>query len=220
MMKITYLCVGVNANGGTERVHIQKANYLALHGYDVTILVLGEKPDEKPFFTIEERVKVVYFSLNYSSNHVTRNPLRFIYEKLKQVQSYKRAVSNYLKENSCDIFISLVNYGFIPRLKDGSKKLHEVHMSQESINVASQEFGFSRLMDLAFKYRNWLANRSIKHYDKFIVLTELDKKLRGNPHNCVAIPNSVTITPPKEAATLENKQVVSLVWLIRKVMII
>ena len=38
-MKIVYVVEAVNLSGGYDRIIIEKANYLAEHGHDVTITV-------------------------------------------------------------------------------------------------------------------------------------------------------------------------------------
>ena len=57
-MKILYAVESVNLSGGYDRVIIEKANYLAEHGFDVIITVASHALAE-PCYEISEKVTVV-----------------------------------------------------------------------------------------------------------------------------------------------------------------
>jgi hypothetical protein len=55
-MKIIYCINGTYNSGGMERVLANKANYLAEHGYDVSIITTDQK-NREPFFKLSPQIK-------------------------------------------------------------------------------------------------------------------------------------------------------------------
>ncbi|WP_298064277.1 glycosyltransferase family 4 protein [uncultured Rikenella sp.] len=203
-MRIIYHTFDLNGSGGMERVLVQKANWLAEHGYQVEILTTEEDHCE-PFFPLHSQVCATALNINYNRLYKSDNVWRNIIESIRKRQLHKRKLKAYLREHPCDIFITLQHRNFIPKLKDGSRKIFEVHFS----TAAKREFlqRLSRLYRLAYRLGTWWQERTIKYYDRFVVLTEADRRERAL-NNCVAIPNSITIPIPDQTAALTNKRVI------------
>ena len=53
-MKIVYCIAGTYNSGGMERVLANKANYLAVHGYEVVIITTDQR-GKQPFFDLDRR---------------------------------------------------------------------------------------------------------------------------------------------------------------------
>lgn len=53
-MRIVYCISGTCNSGGMERVLSNKANYLAAHGYEVTIVTTDQR-GRRPFFALDGR---------------------------------------------------------------------------------------------------------------------------------------------------------------------
>ena len=61
-MKIVYVVESVNLSGGYDRIIIEKANYFAEHGHDVTITVSSHSLGE-PYYPVSEKLKLVDFQI-------------------------------------------------------------------------------------------------------------------------------------------------------------
>ena len=63
-MKIVYVVESVNLSGGYDRIIIEKANYFAEHGHDVTITVSSHSLGE-PYYPVSEKLKLVDFQIDF-----------------------------------------------------------------------------------------------------------------------------------------------------------
>ncbi|WP_300850773.1 glycosyltransferase family 4 protein [uncultured Rikenella sp.] len=203
-MRIAFHTFCLNHSGGMERVLTQKANWFAKHGFDVTILTT-EEAECIPFFPLHSDIQTSSLDINYDQLYNSDNVWHNIINSIHKRRSHKQKLKAYLQEHPCDIFITLQHRNFIPNLKDGSRKIFEVHFSA----AAKQEFLKRKklLYRLAYRLGSWWQERKIKYYDRFIVLTEADRRVRALP-NCIAIPNSITIPAPAVPAALETKRVI------------
>ena len=204
-MRITYHTFELGGSGGMERVLVQKANWLAERGYYITILTTEDISGTPSFFPLHPAVRVIPMEIHYNALYDSHSVWRNLVESIRKRRLHKRKVQQFLKENPCDVFVTLQHRNFIPSLRDGSRKVYEAHFSV----AAKAEFlkRQSWLYRQAYRMGTWWQERTIKAYDRFVVLTYADRLQRGLA-NCVAIPNSITITPPPVAASLENKRVI------------
>ena len=67
-MRIVYCISGTCNSGGMERVLSNKANYLAAHGYEVTIVTTDQR-GRRPFFALDGRIECVDLDVNYETNN-------------------------------------------------------------------------------------------------------------------------------------------------------
>ena len=204
-MRITYHTFELGGSGGMERVLVQKANWLAEHGHQITILTTDDTKGVASFFALHPAVRVVPLEIHYDVLYKSNNVWHNVIESIRKRRLHKRKVQTFLSENPCDIFVTLQHRNFIPFLHDGSRKVYEVHFS-----VAAKTEFLKRqtwLYRQAYRLGTWWQERTIKAYDRFVVLTQADRQQRGLA-NCVTIPNSITITPPPVAAPLKNKRVI------------
>ena len=131
-MKIAYYLPSLQAPGGIERIVTFKANYFAEHfeGYDITIIT-SEQMGKAPHFPLSPKVKHidlgVSFDLPYSQSIVSK-VLKYPFRYYR----FKQRLSNLLNELKPDITISTMRreLNFITKLKDGSLKIGEFHVSR------------------------------------------------------------------------------------------
>ena len=64
MTKIIYAVECVNLTGGYDRIIIEKANYLAEHGYEV-IIVVSYHGNVKPYYPLSKNVKLIDLDINF-----------------------------------------------------------------------------------------------------------------------------------------------------------
>jgi len=201
-MKIVYNTLGTFNSAGMERTLSNKTNYLVNSGYDVTIITTDQK-NRKPFYTLDERVKLIDLSINYT-DHTKKSDwkliqllFRFYYKK-----KHKQKLKKILSEIKADIVISMFNHDadFLYKIKDGSKKIIETHFAR-IIRFTAPRKGLYYILDI---YSDYKRTKNVTKYDKFIVLTHEDKNHWGNLPNIEVIPNANSFKC-SEAANINSK---------------
>lgn len=204
-MKIIYCIAGTCHSGGMERVLANKANYLTGHGYEV-VIVTTDQQGLLPFFPLAEQIRCIDLGINYEENNGKSFANKLLHYPLKQYRHQKRLAA-ILKREKPDITVSMFcnDAGFITRINDGSKKVLEIHFSKFK-RLQYNRKGLWRLADL---WRSKQDEKTVRRFDKFVVLTEEDKGYWGNLPNITVIPNANTFAT-SQAAALENKKVIAI----------
>ena len=204
-MKIIYCIAGTCHSGGMERVLANKANYLTGHGYEV-VIVTTDQQGLPPFFPLAEQIRCIDLGINYEENNGKSFANKLLHYPLKQYRHQKRLAA-ILKREKPDITVSMFcnDAGFITRINDGSKKVLEIHFSKFK-RLQYNRKGLWRLADL---WRSKQDEKTVRRFDKFVVLTEEDKGYWGNLPNITVIPNANTFATSQVAA-LENKKVIAI----------
>jgi len=202
-MKIVYCIHALYNCGGMERVITNKVNYLSSIGYDVVIITTEQK-ERKPFFPLFSDNLCIDLSINYSdsSNNILLKMIDFILKKYK----HRKRLKKVLFQLNADIVISTFGneMSFLPKIKDGSKKVAEIHFSRYFRNQYNRK-GLWHYVD---SFRSIRDLQYIKKFDKFVVLTKEDKEYWGNLHNIVIIPNFI-FNYPSHISSLKYKKVVA-----------
>ncbi len=203
-MKILYSIAGTYNSGGMERVLANKANLLVAHGHEV-IIVTTDQRGESPYFPLDARIKCYDLAINYEENNGKSFLNKLIHFPFKQWK-HKVRLTALLKELRPDIVISMFcnDASFIPSIKDGSKKILEIHFSR----FKRLQYGRKGLWRLADWWRYKTDAKVVSRFDKFVVLTQEDKGYWGNIPNICVIPNARTFEV-NQPATLEAKKVVA-----------
>lgn len=203
-MKILYSIAGTRHSGGMERVLANKANWLVNHGYEVAI-VTTDQQGEAPFFLLDERIACYDLGIGYEENNGKSFLNKLLHYPIKQYR-HKKRLAALLKEVKPDVTISMFcnDVSFLPRMKDGSKKMLEIHFSK----FKRLQYGRKGLWRLADIYRNRQEERQVKRFDRFVVLTEEDGGYWGALPNIEVIANARTFNPEK-VASLDTKRVVA-----------
>lgn len=207
--KIVYCTPSLYIPGGVERVLTTKANYLAeVAGYDVTI-VLTDGKGKVPYYPLSSKVKMVQLDIRFEELwHLSF--VRKIFAYLKKQRIYRRKLTTTLMELRPDITVSLLRreINFITSIKDGSKKVGEIHVNKENYrNFEANDTNF--IKQLFAKW--WMANLigKIKKLDRFIVLTHEDKERWGSFDNIRVIHNPSPFHAT-QYCSLKNKQVIAI----------
>ena len=204
-MKIIYCIAGTCHSGGMERVLANKANYLARHGYEVVIVTTDQR-GLPPFFPLDGQIRCIDLGINYEENNGKPFANKLLHYPLKQYR-HKKRLAAILEQEKPDVTISMFcnDAGFITRINDGSKKVLEIHFSKFK-RLQYNRKGLWRLADL---WRSRQDEKTVRRFDKFVVLTEEDKGYWGNLPNITVIPNANTFAT-SQAAALENKKVIAI----------
>ena len=203
-MKIVYNIAGTYNSGGMERVLANKANWLVKQGHEVVIVTTDQR-GERPFFPLNERIKCFDLGVNYEENNGKSFINKLIHYPFKQ-RKHKRKLTELLQSLRADVVISMFcnDASFIPSIKDGSKKILEIHFSR----FKRLQYGRKGLWKLADEYRSKQDAKVATRFNRFVVLTEEDKEYWEGLKNMCVIGNARSFVLP-EPAKLENKTVIA-----------
>ena len=200
-MRIAYCVPRLTTSGGIERVLANKSKFLLDHGYEV-YFILSEKTDEPPFFDFDKRITFYNLGCEFTARGLKK---KMVHERYKDI--YLKRLAAALDEIKPDITISVFDrYSrYLYKVNDGSKKIIERHFGKYKRPRYISKFETNSLgRILTYLYRK--ADYDIvKHYDKFVVLTEEDKNLWGNLPNIMAIPNSISFIPEIKSTTKDQR---------------
>lgn len=203
-MKIVYCIAGTCHSGGMERVLANKANYLARHGYEV-VIVTTDQQGMPPFFPLYSRIRCIDLGVNYEENNGKSIWNKLWHYPFKQWK-HKHLLAQVLLREKPDITVSMFcnDAGFITRMKDGSRKVLEIHFSK----FKRLQYGRKGIWRLADVWRSRQDEKTVRRFDRFVVLTDEDKGYWGDLDNILVIPNANTFVPERRA-TLEAHRVIA-----------
>ena len=186
-MKIIYCTHSTYNPGGMERVLYNKVKYFSeqMH-WDVTV-VTTDQHNRLPFYPFPESVRMIDLGINYSEDNVKRT-FGKIYGYLKKRKKHRRLLEKLLMQEKADIVVSLYpsESSFIPDIKDGSKKVLEIHYCK----FFRLQYGRKGVLGMIDRWRTWQDERIVRRFDKFVVLTNEDRGYWGNLSNIEVIPNA------------------------------
>lgn len=186
-MKLIY-CIRATYNpGGMERVLLNKVSYLVRKkGWNVTIVTTDQK-GRPPFYPFPEKIRMIDLDINYADDN-EKNVLLKIYGYLKRKKKHKRKLTALLEKERADIVVSLYpsEASFIPDIKDGSKKVLELHFCK----FFRLQYRRSGLLGLIDRLRTKQDEKIARRFDKFVVLTNEDRKYWGAIPNIEVISNA------------------------------
>jgi len=200
-MRIAYCTPSLYIAGGIERVLTTKMNYLAdVAGYDVWV-ILTDGRDKEPYFKLSEKIHVVNLDVNFEElwkcGFLGKIPVY-----LKKQRIYKKRLKQVLFDIRPDITITTLRreINFITSIKDGSKKIGEMHVNRANYrNFEANDSNFIKELFAKFWMRNLVGK--LKKLDRLVVLTNEDKANWKELQNVITIPNPLNVFP-----TVASKQ--------------
>ena len=192
MKKIVYVVGGLYSLTGMNSTLTRKINWLAENtDYDL-YMILTEKANLPWVFDINPKVKWVNFDINFDELDPMPLLKKSIYYVIKK-REYKKLFKKYLTQIRPDITVSIVRreINFINDIKDGSKKVGEIHFTRSSYRKISIPYCPQILNHYLSKL--WMNSliRKLKKLDKFVTLTKEDFSLWTELTNKEVIPNFV-----------------------------
>ena len=189
------LCIHSTYNpGGMERVLLNKVRYLVDEkGWDVAV-VTTDQHGRPSFYPFPEGVRMIDLGVNYSDDN-GRPFMQKLLGYLRRRQVHKKRLKALLEEERPDIVDCFYpgECSFVPSLKDGSKKVMELHQSK----LFHHQYNRSGLMGLADKVRALMDERLVRRFDRFVVLTQEDKEMWGDMPGIRVIPNAANFIADK-----------------------
>lgn len=186
-MKILYLIHSTYNPGGMERVLLNKVTYLVEKmGWEVTV-VTTDQHGRPSFYPFPEGVRMVDLGVNYSDDNgkpFLKKLLGFAKRRRLHEKKFK-ALLEQVRPDVVDCFYP-GECSFVPGLKDGSKKVMELHQSK----LFHHQYNRLGLMGLADKVRAEMDERLVRKFDRFVVLTQEDRLMWGEMPGIRVIPNA------------------------------
>lgn len=209
MKKIAYIVGGLYSLTGMNSTLTRKINWLANNtDYDL-YMILTEKAYLPWVFDINPKVKWVNFDINFDELDSMPLHKKLVHYVIKQ-RKYKQLFEDYLMQIHPDITVSIVRreINFINDIKDGSKKVGEIHFTRSSYRNISIPYCPKILNEYLSKlWMNSLVSK-LKKLDKFVTLTQEDSSLWTELDNKVVIPNFVP-EYDGEYAKLDTKKAIA-----------
>lgn len=208
-LKIVYVTPALYMAGGVERVTTLKANYFADQlGYDITI-ILTEGKSKPLFYSLSDKIKVVNLDINFEEMWGS-SLFRKVMLYLPKQRLFKKKLAAELMRIRPDVTVSMLRreINFITRIKDGSRKIGELHINRANYRSAlSDEHNVLK----RWFYKLWADNLlpHLKQLDCLVVLTEKDREAWTELKNVVAIPDPLSFVP-SSVSLQEAKRVVAI----------
>ena len=193
--KIVYCTPSLYMAGGVERVLTLKANYFVEHyGYDVTIITTDGE-EKRPFFPLSEQVKVVNLGVHFEEMWHHSFLMRLCMYIPKE-RRFKKLLELELNRIQPDITISVLRreINFLTDLKDGSKKVGEIHINKAHYRNFTPN-RTNPIKKLFARYWMYGLVDKLKKLDRFVVLTEYDRQAWEEIPRVDVIPNPLPFYP-------------------------
>ena len=204
-LKLVYLTPALYMAGGVERVLTLKANYFVEHyDYDITI-ILTEGKDKPLFYPLSDKVKVVNLNIGFEELW-TCSFVKKIFVYLKKQRLYKKLVEAELMRLRPDITISLLRreINFLADIKDGSKKIGELHVNRANYrNFSESDCNIFKAMFAKIWMHNLVSH--LKKLNQLVVLTEADKRSWHELNNVIVIPDPLSFVPSNHSQQKEKR---------------
>ena len=188
-MRIVYNIAGLYRPSGMEKILTDKANWLAAHGYQVTIITTEQRgrPDA---FPLDGRISRRDLAIGYEDNNGASLWNKIVHYPLKQYR-HRRRLTRALMEIRPDITVSMFcnEQSFLPEVKDGSRKVLELHFSR----LKRLQYGRRGLWGLVDRLRSSNEVRQVRRFDRFVTLTREDLSMWGDIPGICSIPNGIRL---------------------------
>jgi glycosyltransferase involved in cell wall biosynthesis len=191
-VKLLYITNGINGSGGLERVLSIKASLLAEdYGYEVHIVSLNE-PITNPFYLFSPKI-------HFHNVTVSGNPIKYLTQYIRGM----RAIVKKVKPDVISVCDDGLKGFFLPFfLNKPCPMIYERHVSK-LISLKN----FTGLKKKRTEFHFFLMNQLAKKFDRFVLLTEGNKK-EWRLNNVAVIANPLPFFP-EEKALLQNKRVIA-----------
>lgn len=184
---------------------LNKVVWFRVHtDWEIAIVTTDQK-NRPTFYPFPDGVRMVDLGVNYSDDNGKGFFAKFC-GFIKRRQIHKRLLNKLLKVEKPDIVDCFYpgECSFVPTLKDGSKKVMELHQSK----LFHHQYNRSGLMGLADKIRAKMDERLVRKFDSFVVLTEEDAAMWGDVPNIKVIPNAAKFIS-SGYSSCQNKRVIA-----------
>ena len=186
-MKLIYCIASIYNPGGMERVLLNKLRWWIRRGGCELMVVTTDQKGRPPFYEFPPEVRRIDLGINYTDD-LGRGFFARTFAFLRKRRQHRKALTKLLMDERADIVISLYpsESSFIPRIKDGSRKILELHYNK----LFRLQYNRKGLLGLADRIRTRMDERIVRRFDRFVVLTRQDAAMWGQLPNLSVIPNA------------------------------
>lgn len=186
-MKLIFCHCSLCNPGGMERVLLNKVVWLKAHTDWEIVIVTTDQKQRPTFYPFPDGVRMIDLGINYSDDN-NKNVFVKIAGYLRKRRKHRKAFTAMLQKEMADIVVSLYpsESSFIPSIKDGSKKVLELHFNK----FFRLQYNRKGLLGLIDRWRTKQDEWLVRKFDKFVVLTQEDKGYWGELPNIEVIPNA------------------------------
>ena len=204
-MKIIYIYNSFTIARGADREIIEKANYLAEHGYDITIVTESQQ-ERQPFFHLSPKVKLHDLEIDFEQIYKYNSLIRiFKYFSLKR--RHEGILREHLYKERPDIVITTLGRDmlFLTDIKDGSIKIGESYIAKpyvRNLNILENKGPFHRMIA-----KIWMRKiiQNCKKLDALVLLTNDEANNWKGQVDTFVIPSPLSFNP-KDNGSSNNTQ--------------
>lgn len=193
-MKILYQIHSTYNPGGMERVLLNKVRYFVEEKEWEVVVVTTDQHSRPSFYPFPEGVRMIDLGVNYSDDN--GKPFhKKLFGYFRRRLEHRKRLAALLEQERPDIVDCFYpgESSFVPSLKDGSRKVMELHQSK----LFHHQYNRSGLMGLADKVRARMDEKLVRRFDRFVVLTEEDAGMWGEMPGIRVIPNAANFIADK-----------------------
>mgnify|MGYP000869333959 FL=1 len=207
--KIVYCIPSLHFPSGMERVLTLKSNYFAdVLGYDIYI-VLTDNKNQEPYYKLSPKIKLINLDINFDTNWrfpIYKRVFSYFFKQIK----YRRKLKELLFEIKPDITISTLRreINFINSIKDGSKKIGEIHFSRTHYRNMESNGGKNILRKIISKLWMYQLVKELKQLSMFVTLSSEDNDRWTEIKDKTYIYNPLSFFPNKKS-DCNSKQVIA-----------
>lgn len=206
-MHILYIYSEITIKGGADKVIVDKANYFAQNGYNITLVTESQLGRELSF-PLNPKVQHIDMNLDfnrqYSQSFIHR---AFTYYFL--MQKYKRKLKSVLFHVRPDIVITTLgrSLDFITDIHDGSVKIGEAHTTKNHLRSLHLMENKGRLYKIIARRLRDKMIQNVSRLQGLVLLTPQDAADWKDVVKTFVIPNSMP-SFPAVCSSLDKKQVI------------
>lgn len=206
-MKLVYYLPSLEAPGGLERIITFKANYFAAHGEEVTI-VTSEMEKRKPYYTLSPQVRHIDLGVSFDYPYNQSRLMKLLKYPFRYLRFRKR-FSRTIQKLHPDITVSTLRreLTFLNKLKDGSVKIGEFHVTRYSYGAEALSNG-NAVIKMAKEWWNKRLVGNLSRLKRVVLLTHEEAGFWPELNNLSVIPNPI-ITSLDKVSDCMGKRVIA-----------
>lgn len=210
-MRLIFLYPNLTQKAGTERVIIDKLNYLADNaGYDIVILTY-EQGDHPIGFPISPKIKHFDFNICFHRLYKLNRALR-LYKKIKLEKILQKRYNAFVKTYRPDIVTTVTYYveslRVIARCPTNCIRILESHVDKRFLLNNNPTTPKDIITRLRLFYESWGVNHYAPKFNLLVALSKSDAEDWAKLIKTTVITNMVHINNMGKNSSLKNKRVV------------
>lgn len=207
-MKIFYIYTALLTKGGADRVLTEKANWLAEHDYEVSIIT-DTQMGRPPVFPLSPKVNLINLDIDFAKEYGHPFIIRtYLYYQL--MGEYKKKMKAVLMREKPDIVITTMgrDMDFLTDIYKEGVIIGEAHTTKfflRNFHLLEQR-GFP--YNIIAKYWRWKMDKKARRLNGIVLLTKEDADSWKDVNQTFVIPNSLPFEPT-QSSKLTKKQAIA-----------